>query len=257
LKYSSSKENYLKAIFHLQEMHGMVNTNALANELQTRPASVTDMLKKLKTQKLLLYEKYQGFKLSQEGKKVALMIIRKHRLWEYFLVEKLQFGWDEVHEIAEELEHISSTRLVDKLDEFLGYPKSDPHGDPIPDGNGKFITMRQVDLLHLPISKTGEVSSIGDQSAEMLELLTHKNIGLGTLVEVSKRFSFDNSVELLVYKAAEELPAQDHDKKSKPKSKPVQRSNAGKAEPADASVVTISEHVAKNVFVKYDEQTSK
>ncbi|WP_315816521.1 metal-dependent transcriptional regulator [Paraflavitalea speifideaquila] len=108
VKYSSSTENYLKAIFHLQKADGIVTTNDVANELQTRPASVTDMLKKLKAQKLLLYEKYQGFKLSHEGRKVALQIIRKHRLWEYFLVEKLGFGWDEVHEIAEELEHISS-----------------------------------------------------------------------------------------------------------------------------------------------------
>ena len=111
-KYSSSKENYLKAIFHLQELKGTVTTNDVANEMQTRPASVTDMLKKLKAQKLLLYEKYQGFKLSTEGRKVALQIIRKHRLWEYFLVEKLQFGWDEVHEIAEELEHIGSKKLI-------------------------------------------------------------------------------------------------------------------------------------------------
>ena len=112
MKYSSSKENYIKAIFHLQEEDGVVTTNALANELQTRAASVTDMLKKLKTQKLLLYEKYQGFKLSNEGKKVALQIIRKHRLWEFFLVEKLHFGWEEVHEIAEELEHISIKKLI-------------------------------------------------------------------------------------------------------------------------------------------------
>ena len=117
-KYSSSKENYLKAIFHLQELNGTVTTNDVANEMQTRPASVTDMLKKLKAQKLLLYEKYQGFKLSTEGRKVALQIIRKHRLWEYFLVEKLRFGWDEVHEMAEELEHISSKKLIDRLDEF-------------------------------------------------------------------------------------------------------------------------------------------
>lgn len=124
MKYSSSKENYLKAIFHLQEEEGIVTTNALANELQTRAASVTDMLKKLKTQKLLHYEKYQGFKLSNEGKKVALQIVRKHRLWEYFLVEKLHFGWEEVHEMAEELEHLSSKKLIDRLDEFLGFPKN-------------------------------------------------------------------------------------------------------------------------------------
>jgi DtxR family Mn-dependent transcriptional regulator len=216
MKYSSSKENYLKAIFHLQEEGGVVTTNALANELQTRAASVTDMLKKLKTQKLLLYEKYKGFKLSNEGKKVALQIIRKHRLWEYFLVEKLRFGWEEVHEMAEELEHISSKKLVDRLDEFLGFPKTDPHGDPIPDGSGKISMKQQVSLLDLPLNVSAEVSNISDQSTEMLELLKHKSISIGTKLEVKKRFAFDNSIELKL-----------------------------KNQPA----ITISENVAKKVFV--------
>src|SRR6476659_1918944 len=176
MKYSSSKENYIKAIFHLQEEDGMVTTNALAAELNTRAASVTDMLKKLKAQKLLLYEKYKGSRLSNEGRKVAIQIIRKHRLWELFLVEKLHFGWEEVHEIAEELEHISSRKLIDRLDEFLGFPKTDPHGDPIPDSQGRWTLTRQVDLLNLPVNQVAEVSGIGDQSAEMLELLNHKHI---------------------------------------------------------------------------------
>lgn len=216
MKYSSSKENYLKAIFHLQEAEGVVTTNALANELQTRAASVTDMLKKLKTQKLLLYEKYQGFKLSNEGKKVALQIIRKHRLWEYFLVEKLHFGWEEVHEMAEELEHISSKKLIDRLDEFLGFPKTDPHGDPIPDSLGKFAMKQQVSLATVPLNVTVEVSKISDQSFEMLELLKHKAISIGTKLEVRRKFAFDNSLELKL-----------------------------KNQPA----ITISENVAKNVFV--------
>jgi DtxR family Mn-dependent transcriptional regulator len=216
MKYSSSKENYLKAIFHLQEEEGVVTTNALANELQTRAASVTDMLKKLKTQKLLLYEKYQGFKLSNEGKKVALQIIRKHRLWEYFLVEKLHFGWEEVHEMAEELEHISSKKLIDRLDEFLGFPKADPHGDPIPDSLGKFAMKQQVSLATVPLNVMVEVSKITDQSFEMLELLKHKSISIGTRLEVRRKFAFDNSLELKL-----------------------------KNQPA----ITISENVAKNVFV--------
>ncbi len=236
MKYSSSKENYIKAIYHLQEVQGLVTTNALANELQTRPASVTDMLKKLKTQKLLIYEKYKGFKLSPEGKKIALQIVRKHRLWEYFLVEKLHFGWDEVHEIAEELEHISSVVLVDRLDEFLGFPKSDPHGDPIPDSQGRVVSRVQVDLLQLPLHKQANVSSIGDQSPEMLELLTHKHIGLGTRLEVHKRFQFDNSLELKVELADENAAGK-----------------GGKKLTNNKSLVTISEHVAKNVFVTYDE----
>ena len=220
MKYSSSKENYIKAIFHLQEEDGIVTTNQLAAALQTRPASVTDMLKKLKTQKILLYEKYRGFKLTVEGRKVALQIIRKHRLWEFFLVNKLNFGWDEVHEIAEELEHISSKKLIDRLDVFLEYPKNDPHGDPIPDSNGRLTIAKQVDLLNLPLNKLAEVSSIGDQSAEMLELLTHKNIQLGSKLEIKKKFAFDNSIELKI---------------------------------KNQLSITISEHVAKNIFVKYDE----
>jgi DtxR family Mn-dependent transcriptional regulator len=220
MKVSSSKENYIKAIFHLQEEVGVVTTNALARELDTRAASITDMLKKLKTQKLLLYEKYQGFRLSPEGRKLALQIIRKHRLWEYFLVEKLRFGWEEVHDMAEELEHISSKKLVDRLDEFLGFPKSDPHGDPIPDSSGKISFKKQVSLLEMKLNIPAIVSNISDQSPEMLELLRHKGLGLGTRVEVKKRFSFDNSIELKI-----------------------------KSQPA----VTISENVAKNVYVSHEE----
>lgn len=220
MKVSSSKENYIKSIFHLQEEDGIVTTNALARQLETRAASVTDMLKKLKTQKLLLYEKYKGFKLSPEGRRMALQIIRKHRLWEFFLVEKLHFGWEEVHEMAEELEHISSKKLVDRLDEFLGFPKQDPHGDPIPDVNGKFSVRKQVSLLELKLNTAAVVSNISDQSAEMLELLSHKGLSMGTKVEVKKKFSFDNSIELKV---------------------------------KNQSPVTISENVAKNVFVTHEE----
>src|SRR5688572_1834141 len=198
MKVSSSKENYIKAIFHLQEEDGIVTTNALARQLETSAASVTDMLKKLKTQKLLLYEKYRGFKLTPEGKRIALQIIRKHRLWELFLVKKLQFGWEEVHEMAEELEHISSKKLVDRLDEFLGYPKTDPHGDPIPDNNGKVSVKKQVSLVDMKLNSPAIVSNIGDQSPDMLQLLQHKGLGLGTKVEIKKRFTFDNSIELKI-----------------------------------------------------------
>ena len=220
MKVSASKENYIKAIYHLQDEEGIVTTNALAKELDTRAASVTDMLKKLKSQKLLLYEKYQGFRLSPEGRKVALQIVRKHRLWELFLVEKLQFGWEEVHEVAEELEHISSKKLIDRLDEFLSFPKSDPHGDPIPDANGRMPVKKLINLLELKLNFPGVVSNISDQSSEMLELLSHKGISLGTRLEVRKRFSFDNSLEL------------------KLKSQPT---------------ITISENVAKNIFVTHEE----
>ena len=224
MKVSASKENYLKAIFHLQQEQGLVTTNALAAALQTRPASVTDMLKKLKEQKLLIYERYKGFKLNNEGRKAAVQVIRKHRLWEYFLVKKLQFGWDEVHEIAEELEHISSRALIDRLDAFLGHPETDPHGDPIPDSQGRIQILRQVSLADLPLNKTVQVSGIASQTSEMLEVLQHNHIQLGTRLEIRKKFPFDDSLEVKV------------------RNRPP---------------VTLSARVAKNVLVNDDEPTTE
>jgi DtxR family Mn-dependent transcriptional regulator len=220
MKVSVSKENHLKAIFHLQQEQGVVTTSALASVLRTRPASVTDMLKKLKDQKLLIYERYKGFRLNSEGKKAAVQIIRKHRLWEYFLVKKLQFGWDEVHEIAEELEHISSKELTDRLDGFLGFPDTDPHGDPIPDSQGRLQIRRQLSLSELPLNKMAQVSGIASQTSEMLELLQYNHIRLGTRLEIRKKFPFDNSLEVKV------------------RNRPP---------------VTLSAQVAKNVLVKDDE----
>jgi len=175
------------------------------------------MLKKLKDQKLILYERYRGFRLNTDGKKVAVQIIRKHRLWEYFLVEKLSFGWDEVHEVAEELEHVSSRKLVDRLDSFLEYPQTDPHGDPIPDSNGRFSLKRQVCLADLPLHLSAEVTGISDQTAGMLELLQDKEIRMGTRLEVRKRFAFDHSLEIKI---------------------------------RNHPPVTLSERVAKNIFVR-------
>ena len=218
LNFSTSEENYIKAIYHLQQADGTVTTNELARELKAKPASITDMMKKLKTKKLLHYQPYQGFRLSQEGNKVALGIIRRHRLWEYFLAEKLKFTWDEVHEVAEHLEHVSSKKLIDKLDEFLGFPRVDPHGDPIPDPDGKIESNRQVCLLDLPFNKMAVVSHVSDQSTEILELLKHKKIGIGTKLEVKKKFDFDGSMEI----------------------------KTGR-QPAFA----VSEQLAKNIFVKY------
>jgi DtxR family Mn-dependent transcriptional regulator len=218
LNYSTSEENYIKAIFHLQESQETVSTNALAQELLTRPASVTDMMKKLKTKKLIHYRPYQGFRLNNEGKKVALGIIRRHRLWEYFLSEKLKFEWDEVHEVAEELEHVSSKKLIDKLDEYLGYPRFDPHGDPIPDMHGKMEDVERVSLADLPLNTHAEVCHVGNQSSEMLEVLRHKNIAIGTKLEAKRKFEFDNSVEIKI---------------------------------RQLGTVTISEQLAKNIFVKY------
>jgi DtxR family transcriptional regulator, Mn-dependent transcriptional regulator len=196
LNYSTSEENYIKAIFHLQASDDNVTTNELSNELKTKPASVTDMMKKLKAKKLLNYQPYQGFRLTNEGNKVALNIIRRHRLWEYFLAEKLKFTWDEVHEVAEDLEHVTNKKLIDKLDEFLGYPRVDPHGDPIPDANGKIEISKKICLTELPLNTTAIVSSVSDQSSEILELLEHKKIAIGTKLEIKKKFDFDNSMEI-------------------------------------------------------------
>ena len=216
MSFTTSEENYIKSIYHLQQDTGLVNTNSLAAEMQTRPASVTDMLKKLKTKKLLQYEKYKGFKLNEAGKKAALDVVRKHRLWEFFLVEKLQFDWDKVHSIAEELEHISSKELVQRLDNFLGNPSFDPHGDPIPDKHGKIPVINQQSLSDIPLKKTVTVSSVSNQTPQMLEMLKHYNIALGTSITVLKHFEFDGSLEIKVLKQ---------------------------------SACIISEQVAKNVFV--------
>jgi len=193
--YSTSEENYIKAIYHL-EKDGKVNTSAVAEYLQTKDASVTDMLKKLKAKKILDYKPYYGFQLNAEGKIQALKIIRRHRLWESFLSEKLAFSWEEVHEIAEQLEHINHPKLIDKLDQFLGFPPTDPHGDPIPDANGKIKEMTYQNLHQVPLQKQVIVSQVIDQSQAMLELLNHKEIGIGTTLVVRKRFEFDHSIEI-------------------------------------------------------------
>jgi DtxR family Mn-dependent transcriptional regulator len=198
LNYSTSEENYIKAIYRLQRQEGTVTTNELANELRTKPASVTDMMKKLKTKKMIHYQPYQGFRLTQEGSKVALGIIRRHRLWEFFLAEKLKFSWDEVHEVAEDLEHVSNKKLIDKLDEFLGFPRVDPHGDPIPDAQGRIDTARKICLTDLTENTPAVVSNVKDQSSSILELLEHKKIAIGTRVEIKKKFEFDDSMEIRI-----------------------------------------------------------
>ncbi|PVD53317.1 iron-dependent repressor [Terrimonas sp.] len=198
MNYSVSEENYIKAIYNLNGNKQPVSTNALAETLDTKPASVTDMLKKLKAKKLIVYQPYQGCRLSAEGVKVALNIVRRHRLWEYFLAEKLKFEWNEVHAVAEELEHVSSPKLIERLDEYLGFPRFDPHGDPIPDHEGKMQTLKQVKLTQLPLHTPAKVSGLTDQSTDMLELLRHRRISIGTAVEINRKFGFDHSVEIKI-----------------------------------------------------------
>lgn len=194
--FTVSEENYIKGIYHLQQHGRSVATNELAERLQTKAASVTDMLKKLKAKNLLEYERYYGVTLTTEGKKLALAVIRRHRLWEYFLVHHLQFGWDEVHEIAEQLEHVQSQALTDKLDAFMDFPRFDPHGDPIPDNKGRMQVQDQVSLLQLPIGKLAEICAVDSQEAGLLEMLRSKNLNIGTPLTVLERYSFDNSVEI-------------------------------------------------------------
>ncbi len=166
---SFTEENYLKAIYRLSGAGANpVLTNDLADSMKTKAASATDMVKKLASKKLISYQKYYGANLTAKGKNDALMVIRKHRLWETFLVQKLNFSWDEVHEVAEQLEHIQSKTLIEKLDTFLGYPKTDPHGHPIPDANGKIMEVKQVRLSEFPIRKKCVVRAVKNGSPSLL-----------------------------------------------------------------------------------------
>ncbi|HYH14246.1 MAG TPA: metal-dependent transcriptional regulator [Flavisolibacter sp.] len=200
MNFSSSEENYLKAIYHLQTEADTVSTSALAQQLNAKPASITDMMKKLSAKGLLNYKPYYGFTLSVEGKKAALTIIRRHRLWEFFLAQKLGFKWDEVHEVAEELEHVSSKKLIEKLDAYLGFPEFDPHGDPIPDTRGRVRKVDHIALTKLSVNQLAVVQSIANQSPDVLDFLHQKNIGIGTTLEIVKRHAFDGSLEIKVRK---------------------------------------------------------
>lgn len=216
--YTLSEENYLKAIFHLQKNNNEeVSTNALAEEMQTKASSVTDMLKKMAEKKLVVYKKYQGVKLSDLGKKTAIEIIRKHRLWEVFLVEKLNFSWDEVHEVAEELEHIQSKKLISELDRFLDYPKRDPHGDPIPDAEGNFLVVNKALLNQLSVGDSGVFVGVKDSSVAFLQYLDKNEIALGNTIKVLDVEEFDGSMRIEI--------------------------KAGK-------VVNISEQVSENLYIK-------
>ena len=193
--FSLSEENYLKAIFHLEQSYKEgVSTNALAEEMETKPSSVTDMVKKLSEKNLVIYKKYQGVKLSKLGRDTAIEIIRKHRLWEVFLVEKLNFNWDEVHDVAEQLEHIRSEKLINELDKFLGFPKRDPHGDPIPDASGNFIASNKILLAELNIGESGICVGVKDSSAAFLQFLDKNNISLGKTIKVLEKEDFDKSM---------------------------------------------------------------
>ena len=196
---SFTEENYLKEIFKLMEQQGTeVSTNSIAGRLGTKAASVSDMLKKLSDKKLIHYQKYQGVSLSAKGRKVALEIIRNHRLWEVFLVEKLNFKWDEVHEMAEELEHINSKEMVQRLDKYLGYPKFDPHGDPIPDGNGKLGTQKSRMLSQLNLKKTATVIGVIDHSSAFLQYIEKIGIVIGNSIKLKEIIDYDKSLSISI-----------------------------------------------------------
>lgn len=219
MNISTSEENYLKAIYHLSADSDSVSTNALAQKLKSKPASITEMTKRLNTKGLLHYKPYYGFSLSMEGKKLAIEIIRRHRLWEYFLAEKLGFGWDQVHDLADELEHVGNKKLISKLDAYLGFPSVDPHGDPIPDSKGRIKTVKHIPLHKATLHQQAQISRVRNQSSEMLDLLAHRKISIGAGIEVKKHFLFDGSLQIKI----------------------------------DGRTEIISDQLAQNIFVTYEE----
>ncbi len=197
MKLSFTEENYIKAIYHLSEAGNKeVNTNTIADEMKTAAASVSDMIRKLSEKDMINYRKYHGVNISEQGKSVALQVIRKHRLWEVFLVEKLNFHWDEVHEVAEQLEHIRSPLLIKRLDEFLDHPKIDPHGDPIPDENGNIKIGPQYPLLDMEIGSHGVITAVENSSRKFLKHLDNKGIRLGIKFIIQDHDEFDDSMQL-------------------------------------------------------------
>ena len=196
--HSISEENYIKAIYHLQDGKALVSTNEIAGRMNTKASSVTDMLKKLADKNLAEYVPYKGARLTDKGVQCANQIIRKHRLWEVFLVEKLDFSWDEVHDVAEQLEHIQSQKLIDQLDKHLGFPKKDPHGDPIPDRHGNYEKTNKTILSKLKKGDKGTLIGLIDSSKNFLKYLDKQHMKLGTSIEIIEFEEFDLSYTIKV-----------------------------------------------------------
>ena len=195
LEMTISEENYLKVIYHLSLVSPKgISTNAIAGMLNTKASSVTDMMKKLSDKELVTYQKYQGVTLTEKGFHSAKMIVRKHRLWEVFLVDKLNFSWDEVHEIAEELEHIKSEVLINKLDAFLDFPTFDPHGDPIPNADGEIMKINKLLLSDSELNKEYQCVGVKDSSSNFLQYLDKQKIALGSKITVKEKESFDDTL---------------------------------------------------------------
>ncbi|MDV7138809.1 metal-dependent transcriptional regulator [Maribacter sp. TH_r10] len=214
---SQAEENYLKEIYALgEETHELLSTNSIAKKMKTKASSATDMLQKLSNKGLVDYTKYKGARLSRKGETIAMTIVRKHRLWETFLVEKLGYNWDEVHDIAEQLEHIQSKTLTNRLDAFLEYPTRDPHGHPIPNINGKIVTSESIILADLNINEEGILIGVKDASDNFLKYLNKINITIGDNIKILDIEPFDNSVTIS----------------------------------SDTKQITISGNVAKNLYIK-------
>ncbi|TYB78845.1 metal-dependent transcriptional regulator [Bizionia myxarmorum] len=212
-----TEENYIKAIYHLSKQGAEnVNTNALAEAMNTKASSATDMIRKLSEKDYANYKKYKGVTLTETGKRIAINIIRKHRLWEVFLVEKLNFTWDEVHELAEQLEHIKSQKLIDELDIFLGHPTHDPHGDPIPNKDGEITYVEKTLLSQAQVNLRYSCVGVNDSSSEFLQYLNNNNISLGSIIEVMHIEPFDKSINIK----------------------------------ANGKLLTVSQSVAKNLYLK-------
>jgi DtxR family Mn-dependent transcriptional regulator len=194
---SQAEENYLKAIFSINlSVAKTVSTTLIAKNLKTKASSVTDMIKKLADKNLVHYEKYKGVSLTAEGKQIAVKIVRRHRLWEVFLVDKLHYNWDEVHDLAEQLEHIKSNTLINKLDEFLEFPSHDPHGDPIPDKNGNMTHHKNVMLSSLNVGENAAVIGVKDSSVAFLQFLDKHSLQINSNITVLDKFDFDNSMNV-------------------------------------------------------------
>ena len=197
--FTLAEENYLKAIYHLEfKIQGGVSTNAIAEQMETKASSVTDMVQKLAEKGVVSYTKYKGTHLTPEGRKIAAKVVRKHRLWEVFLFEKLNFQWDEVHEIAEQLEHIQSDELIVRLDKFLGSPEFDPHWDPIPDKHGNVKSTKKKLLAEIGKNQQGICVGVKESNTEFLRYLDKKNISIGSKITVVGKEFFDESMVIQV-----------------------------------------------------------
>jgi len=202
MQLSFTEENYLKAIYSLSERNESfdTSTNEIAERIKTKPPTVSDMLRKLTEKKLISYEKYKRVRLTKAGKQVAILVIRKHRLWEVFLHDKLEFAWDEVHEVAEQLEHIHSEQLILRLEKYLRFPKYDPHGDPIPSADGELNAVKRTILSEVAEGKACQVVGVKDSSTLFLQYLQQINIGIGTKIKVIEKIAFDGSLKISLKK---------------------------------------------------------